>query len=399
MWRCIALLAALFVSSGLGLGNPARPLLRAGLRPQQLEVASQAPASFPPAKHGNGDLRYVDGVPVLTVRGTPAEMGEQFGTLAIRNAPDLDGLHQRFLADSGNAKKYPYIVAAAEKLKPNFPAHHLLELQAAAKAAGRDEALLLFADTIADLTSGLGCSTIVVENGRCTTGGPIFGRNFDWLPTKGIHEHTLIAIYKGQGKRAFAAVSVVPIGGVISGMNDAGLSITINEIRLRNSKDGAKFNWKGVPILLAFRRVMEECSTVAEAEKLLRSMPRTTSCCLTLCDKNGGAVFEITPENLEVRAPQNGVTCCTNHFRSEKLCLDNKCWRYEKLEPLLQPGSAKLGVGEVIARLDQVHQGKNTIQCMVFEPSARVLHFAHGEGPATKRLAVRLELGKLFDAQ
>ena len=81
---------------------------------------------------------------------------------------------------------------------------------------------------------------------------------------------------------------------------------------------------------MAFRRVLEECATVAEAEKLLRAMPRTTTCCLTICDKTGGAVFEITPKNLEVRSHENGVCCCTNHFRTEKLCVDDKCWRYEQ---------------------------------------------------------------------
>src|SRR5262249_10269214 len=83
-------------------------------------------------------------------------------------------------------------------VQPDLPEHHWTEVQAAAKAAERDESLLLFADTIADLTSGLGCSTIVVEKERSMTGGPLFGRNFDWLPTKGIAEHTLIVVYKGE---------------------------------------------------------------------------------------------------------------------------------------------------------------------------------------------------------
>jgi hypothetical protein len=354
-------------------------------------------SSFPPAKHGKGELKYVEGVPVLVVRGNPPEMGDQFGVLAIKNAPDVDGLHKRFLQDAGQEKRYPLILAMSGQLKDNFPEHHLAELRAAAKATNRDEGLLLFANTIADLTSGMGCSTIVVEKERSTTGGPLFGRNFDWLPTRGITEHTLVVVYKGEGKRAFAAVTVTPIAGVISGMNDAGLSVTINEILLRQSKDHAKFNWKGTPLLLAFRRVLEECATVAEAEKLLRAMPRTSSCCLTVCDKNGGAVFEITPDNLEVRSPQNGVTCCTNHFRTEKLCVDNKCWRYDKLEPLCRPGSAKLGVADVCAHLDEVQQGKHTLQSMVFEPAARVLHLAYGTGPATRLPQAKLEVGKLFD--
>ena len=126
-------------------------------------------------------------------------------------------------------------------------------------------------------------------------------------------------------------------------------------------------------------------------------MERTTSCCLTVCDKDGGAVFEITPKNLEVRPPENGVCCCTNHFRTEKLCLDNKCWRFDKLSPLCKPSDKPLGVKDVFACLDDVHQGKATLQSMVFEPKERVLHFAYGEGPATRKDPHRLDLGKLFE--
>ena len=69
--------------------------------------------------------------------------------------------------------------------------------------------------------------------------------------------------------------------------------------------------------MLAFRRVLEECGTVAEAEKLLRDMPRTTTCCMTICDKSGGVVFEITPKHIEVRempsAPRGGWGKGTMH--------------------------------------------------------------------------------------
>jgi predicted choloylglycine hydrolase len=358
-------------------------------------VRADAPKTFPAAKHKAGELRHVDGVPVLTLRGKPVDMGEQFGILAIRNAPDLTTLHQQFLKDSGQEKMYPTIVKVARELK-GFPKHHLEEMQAAAMAADRDIDRLYFANTIADLSSGFGCSTIVVEKGRSKTGAPLFGRNFDWLPTKGITEHTLIVVYKGEGKKSFAAITVTPIAGVVSGMNEDGLSVTINEISLKKSRDKAGFNWNGVPLLLAFRRVLEECSTVAEAEKLLRGMERTTSCCLTLCDKSGGAVFEITPKNIEVRAAENGVCCCTNHFRTDKLMTESKCWRFDRLAPLCKADD-KLAVKDVFSRLDDVHQGKATLQAMVFEPRERVLHLAYGEGPATRKDPHRIDLGKLFD--
>lgn len=354
---------------------------------------------FPEAKHGKGELRYIDGVPVLSVRGKPAEMGEQFGKLAIENAPDLMGLHERFLKDTGQEKRYPLLAAMSGLLKDNFPPHVLTEVESAAKTSGRELPLLLFANTVADLSSGMGCSTVVVEKDRSKSGAPLFGRNFDWFPTRGITEHTLVVVYRGEGKRAFAAVTVSPIAGVISGMNDAGLSVTMNEISIKKSKDKAPFDWKGTPIMLAFRRVLEECSTVAEAEKLLRGMTRTTTVCMTICDKSGGCVFELTPGRLEVRSHENGVCCCTNHFRTDLLCVDgtDKCWRYNKLAPLLAKDAAKLGVSDVFAELDKVHQGKNTIQSMVFEPAERVLHLSYGEGSATKLKPHKLDLGKLFE--
>jgi isopenicillin-N N-acyltransferase like protein len=241
----------------------------------------------------------------------------------------------------------------------------------------------------------MGCSTVVVEKGRSKTGAPIFGRNFDWLPSKGIIEHTMLAVFQPEGKRSFAIITVSPIVGCISGMNDAGLSITINEIHLKQSKDKAEFDWTGTPTMLAFRRVLEECGSVAEAEKLLRGMKRTTSACLTLCDRNGGAVFEITPKSIVVRSAVNDVCCCTNHFRTDELGKGEKCWRYTALEPL-QSESTKLGVADVFAQLHEVHQKKYTLQSMVFEPAERKLHLKYGYGPATALPAKTFDLGKWF---
>ena len=39
---------------------------------------------YPEAKHGKGELRYVNGLPVLLVQGSPAEIGDQVGTLALK---------------------------------------------------------------------------------------------------------------------------------------------------------------------------------------------------------------------------------------------------------------------------------------------------------------------------
>ena len=47
-------------------------------------------------KHGKGELRYVNGIPVLLVQGSPTEMGEQIGALALKQLADLKKLSDRF---------------------------------------------------------------------------------------------------------------------------------------------------------------------------------------------------------------------------------------------------------------------------------------------------------------
>ena len=53
----------------------------------------------------------------------------------------------------------------------------------------------------------------------------------------------------------------------------------------------------------------------------------------------------------------------------------------------------------VFSQLDDVNQGKHTIQSMVFEPTERRLHLKVGSEPATKLDAKTFDLGKLFDAK
>src|SRR5206468_12380840 len=132
--------------------------------------AADAITGFPDARRGKGELTHVQGMPVLTVRGTPAEIGEQFGTLAIKNAPDLDGLQKNFLKDVKQDQKFGFLKLMARKMKPGFPADHLAEIETAAKTAGRDLDLSLFANTVYDLSSGMGCSTVIVEKERSATG-------------------------------------------------------------------------------------------------------------------------------------------------------------------------------------------------------------------------------------
>lgn len=360
--------------------------------------ALAADRRFPEAKSGKGELKYINGLPVLTVEGTPEEIGAQFGELALKPAKKpLLGRVDSYMKQIGWQEQFPKMLKFSFLVYANFPKNNQVELDTACKTADVDKNLLTALNAIPDLAKLGGCSTLIVEPVRSSTGGPLFGRLLDWPPFEELPEHTLVIVFRPKDKHAFAAVTFPILLGTISGMNDAGLSLSINEITA--AKDGSKGqNISGTPMLLLFRRILEECTTLDEAEKVLKAASRTTWFCLTVCDKTGGCVFEVTPRNVVRRTGINDVCCCTNHFRTDELCVTTKCDRYPKLEAV-QKADGKLGVTEVAKALDSVNQGPGTVHAMVFEPKERVLHLAHGEGgkSATKQPLTKLELGPLFE--
>ena len=71
---------------------------------------------FPEARHGKGELRYVNGVPVLILAGTPEEIGEQMGVLALKPARSAVAVYERFLAAEGLNDFRPLLARLGESL-------------------------------------------------------------------------------------------------------------------------------------------------------------------------------------------------------------------------------------------------------------------------------------------
>lgn len=360
-----------------------------------LAISSRAdePFRYPEAKSGKGELRLVAGVPVLLVQGKPEEIGAQVGALALKPTAGLVKLADGFIKDRGWEKVYPLLLKTGSVMEPQFARDHLQELEAAARASGWPRDLLVFANTIPDLRKLGGCATLLVGAERSTTGGPLFGRNLDWPPFGPLHDYTLVVLCRPEGKLAFASITYPGMLGVFSGMNEKGLAVA--DLTVTDAGDGStRLDVQGTPYTLALRRVLEECSTVAEAEKLLRSLKRTTRQNVALCDKKGGCVLEVTPKTVAVRQPVEGICACTNHFRTEQLATLMNCERYATLEKSRE--MKKLGVAEVARQMDAVNQGGWTLQTMVFEPASLRLHLAFGKGPATRLPLRTLDLSALF---
>jgi hypothetical protein len=362
MMRARSILAALLL---LGIVYPA---------------SAGEPFHYPEAKYGKGELKYLHNLPVAFVQGTPTELGEQMARLVAQPARRLLDYPRDYLKRQKREGTWPFLVLTARSMLPQFPADYRTELETAVKAAGLDRDAVIVGNTMFDIKKIASCSTLLVDASRSATGGPLFGRNLDF-PTLGyLQEYSLVIVARPKGKHAFVSVGFPGLLGVLSGMNDAGLTLAVLEVM--QAHDGAPlFDGKGVPYAMTFRRILEECSTVAEAEQLLRSLRRTTMNNLAIADRHQVAVFEITPRSLVVRRSVDGLCLCTNHFRTQELATSLVCKRYAALEQC--SGLEHVGLGDIAQRLHAANQGPMTLQTMIFEPATLRLHLAIGTCPSS----------------
>ena len=177
-------------------------------------------------------------------------------------------------------------------------------------------------------------------------------------------------------------------------MNDAGLALATLDVYA--SRDGSKmFDMNGAPLALTYRQILEECTTVEEAQALLEKTPRTTWMNLACCDKNKAVIFELTPKVVGVRNPEGDILRCTNHFVLPDLGVGIRCERFKTFGQLIDfKAGEKFTLEEVHRCMHAVHQNELTFQTMVFEPKAMKLHVAFGPGPCTQKPLQVIELAE-----
>ena len=354
-----------------------------------LTARADQPFRYTEGKHGKAKLKYVNDLPVLVVEGTPEEIGEQVATLTKAPLKRLLEYAPALLKEFGQEKQLPMLKLVGKSMLPQFPPDHLKEFEAVVKHSGLDRDLGIVGNTFADISKAGGCSVLLVEPARSATGQILFGRNLDYITGGFLNEFSIVQVVRPKGKHAFASVGFPGFIGVTSGINDTGLTLATLEVRTAKDRS-AKFDAKGVPYLLGYRRILEECSTIDEAIKLLESIKRTTMNNLAIADKTGCAVVEITTKSIVVRKPERGLCPCTNHFRTDALCTDTKCRRFEALEQAYE--TAKLDRAAIAKLLHAANQGPHTMQTMIFEPADLKLHLAIGKCPTSALPLKELDL-------
>ena len=128
------------------------------------------PFCYPEAKSGTGELKTINGLPVLTVSGSPREMGEAVGVLAVKPAGKMTGYPEDLVKHYHLAPLWPFLVRAGKKMVEDFPADYRKEFESMTVASRVDRDRLAAGNTLFDLKKFLACSALLADAGRSATG-------------------------------------------------------------------------------------------------------------------------------------------------------------------------------------------------------------------------------------
>ena len=189
----------------------------------------------------------------------------------------------------------------------------------------------------------VGCTSFASWGDNTEDGNLLIGRNFDFYAGDDFAEEKVISfIYPEKGYK-FMSVSWAGMIGVMSGMNDQGLTVTINA-----GKSDIPFIAK-TPISLVAREIVQYASNIEEAIKIAKQKEVFVSESIMVgsANDNKAILIEISPDKFDVFEIENSSQLiCSNHFQSEAYKNDKKNikhieeshskYRYDRMKELLK---------------------------------------------------------------
>ena len=161
----------------------------------------------------------------------------------------------------------------------------------------------------------VGCTSFATWNNRSADSTLIVGRNFDFYVGDKFAEDKIVAFYHPDSGYRFMMVTWAGFTGVVSGMNEAGLTVTINADK-SNIPSGA-----ATPVSLVAREVLQYAKNIDEAWAIAkrRKMFVSESFLIGSAADNRAVVIEKTPDSMDMYAPNENFITCTNHFQGNEL--------------------------------------------------------------------------------
>jgi hypothetical protein len=285
---------------------------------------------------GKSWLGQRNGIPVVFVKGTPFEIGYTHGALTQkmihRLEDDFIAMIREYVPDDWKVRVLKsYIYYRNRNLTDQVPLKYRQEIHGTVLGcpdarpeegsfyhrmlnyhAAHDISYMMIDNP---LVSRAGCTAFGAWGGATRDGHLLTGRNFDWEAAECFGRDRVVVMCEPDGGIPFISLSWAGMTGVLSAMNRAGVSVTIN---------GAPSSLPGetaTPVAMVAREVMERAHNFAEALAILNNAKVFVSSLWLIGSRADGkfVVVEKTAATTQVRQPEGDSIICANHFQTPGL--------------------------------------------------------------------------------
>jgi len=164
----------------------------------------------------------------------------------------------------------------------------------------------------------VGCTSFSAWGNKTDDSSLLVARNFDFYVGDDFAKNKIILFCHPDSGIDFMSVTWPGMIGAVSGMNVAGLAVTINAGTAEAPTKSA------TPISILVREILQYAHSIDEAVKIAASRKTFVSEAIMVASAHDGrtVIIEKSPTRQDVLETKNSILICSNHFQSASFAND-----------------------------------------------------------------------------
>jgi isopenicillin-N N-acyltransferase like protein len=165
-----------------------------------------------------------------------------------------------------------------------------------------------------DKNMTVGCTSFGVWGDKSADGELLIARNFDFFSGDDFARNKIVQFTNPKQGYKFATITWAGFIGAASGMNEQGITVTINAAKSKIPTDAA------TPIALLAREILQYAKNIAEAIEIAkkRDIFVSESILIGSANDNKAIIIEKMPTGMDVYDANSNEILCSNHYQGKE---------------------------------------------------------------------------------